>query len=452
MSQLKISIKGMHCRSCEILVEDELKEIPGVEGVSVSSSKGTADVKYSGQRPSEDMLRRAVQNAGYDIGKEDTKHFFSRNPRDWQELGIVAGGLFILYVILSTTGLLEFAPSVSSKPTVPVAFLIGLTAGISTCMALVGGLVLGIAARHAEKHPEATAAEKFKPHLFFNVGRLASYVVLGGLIGLLGAAFAPSGRLLGGLVIVAGAVMLFLGLKLMQVFPKLENAGLSMPKSVSRFFGAGKETKEYSNWGSFMTGALTFFLPCGFTQAMQVYAISTGSFAEGALIMGAFALGTAPGLLGLGGVSSVARGYWSRFFFKAVGVVVLVLGFVNMQAGWNLTGYTMPSFVKAFNESTTNGDPKTVPVVDGKQVVKMTQRTNGYYPNKFTIKKGVPVKWIVKSESQYTCAAYILAPKLGIQKFLDAGENVIEFTPKESGQITWSCSMGMYRGVFTVVD
>ncbi|NCP77121.1 sulfite exporter TauE/SafE family protein [bacterium] len=42
------------------------------------------------------------------------------------------------------------------------------------------------------------------------------------------------------------------------------------------------------------SGALTFFLPCGFTLAMQAYAITTGSFITGALTMMAFALGTAP--------------------------------------------------------------------------------------------------------------------------------------------------------------
>ena len=44
MNRKIIPIKGMHCRSCEILVEDELSKIPGVTGVEVNQKKGEAIV------------------------------------------------------------------------------------------------------------------------------------------------------------------------------------------------------------------------------------------------------------------------------------------------------------------------------------------------------------------------------------------------------------------------
>ena len=84
------------------------------------------------------------------------------------------------------------------------------------------------------------------------------------------------------------------------------------------------------------------------------------------------------------------------------------------------------------------------------QVVRMTQYAGGYQPKEFTIKKGVPVKWIIDSKAPDTCSGSIRIAKLGINKDLQKGENMIEFTPTERGEIKFSCVMGMYSGKFVV--
>jgi len=201
-------------------------------------------------------------------------------------------------------------------------------------------------------------------------------------------------------------------------------------------------------------GAMTFFLPCGFTQAMQLFAMSTGSPLTGALTMGIFALGTAPGLLGVGGLTSVIRGGAARLFFKTAGAVVILLALFNVSNGLNLLGVSSKVF-GAFSTNASAGrsirDPN-VKLVNGVQEVLMIQDSSGYSPNKFTIKKGVPVKWIVTSKDVYTCASSIVSQQLGIRKGLNLGENVFEFTPAQTGTIRFSCSMGMYTGSFNVVD
>lgn len=200
-------------------------------------------------------------------------------------------------------------------------------------------------------------------------------------------------------------------------------------------------------------GATTFFLPCGFTQAMQLFAMSTGSPLTGALTMGVFALGTAPGLLGVGGLTSVVKGGAARLFFKTAGVVVIMLALFNVSNGLNLLG--VPQVLGAFTTNASSGnaveDPN-VKLVNGVQEVRMTQDSSGYSPNKFTIKKGIPVKWIVTSKDVYTCASSIVSQQLGIRKGLALGENIFEFTPTETGTVRFSCSMGMYTGSFNVVD
>jgi len=225
--------------------------------------------------------------------------------------------LFFLFILVDGIGLSKFFAVNPGHPSnLLTVVLIGLTAGFSTCMALIGGIVLGVSARFSQSHSGATAVEKFKPHLFFNLGRIISYTVLGGAIGLLGSFFQFSGTSLGLVTAAVALVMLTLGLQLTGLFPRLKNVGITTPKFIGNLLGIKvKSDKEYSHKNAFLMGASTFFLPCGFTQAMQLYAVSTGSFTAGAAIMGVFALGTAPGLLSIGGLTAAIKGAFAQKFF-----------------------------------------------------------------------------------------------------------------------------------------
>lgn len=454
MNKITVPIAGMHCRSCEILVEDSLSKISKIKKINVNCKKGEAEIFYDSQKPNMQEIEHAIREAGYSIGEAaGRKSMFSRNPEDYKDLGIAFFALFVLYIIAKNFGLTDINIGSASNPSnLPVVFLVGLTAGLSTCMALVGGLILGISARHAEMHPEASAMQKFRPHIFFNLGRIGGYAILGGVLGALGSMLQLSGGVLGILTIIVGLVMLGLGMKLTGIFPRLENSGITLPKSVSKFFGVKNNTKEYSHRGSMITGALTFFLPCGFTQAMQLYAVSTGSFTQGALIMGLFALGTAPGLLGVGGLTSVIKGIFAKRFFKFAGILVIFLAMFNVSNGYNLMGWQNPVTGNQKSVTSNQASDSNVTMENGVQVVKMTENSRGYSPNKFTIKKGVPVKWVIDAQAPNSCASSIMISKLGIRKNLKAGENIIEFTPTEAGKLSFSCSMGMYTGAFNVVD
>ena len=450
MGKTIVPIKGMHCRSCELLIEGKLKEIPGIKGIAVSYKKRQAEF-FLNYPATMDKITGAINEAGYEIGKEE-KSWISKNPTEYKDLGIALMILIILYLIAKKFNLTSLNFGNTNNPSsLAVVLLVGLTAGVSTCMALVGGLILGISARHSEKHPEASSLQKFKPHLFFNLGRILSYFILGGLIGTLGKAFQLSSPLLGTLMIIVGIFMLILGIQLTELFPRISSAGFTLPSGLAKILGIKKRhEKEYSHANSFITGTLTFFLPCGFTQAMQLYAMSTGNFWSGAAIMGIFALGTVPGLLGVGGLTSIIKGAFAQKFFKFAGVLVIALAILNISNGFNLTGWGGISFS---NDTTVSAkDDPNVKLENGVQIAKMTQKSYGYTPNNFTIKRNIPVKWIITSEDARSCAASIIASKIKVKKFLSAGENIVVFTPTELGEIKFSCSMGMYTGKFTVIE
>ncbi len=451
MNKTTVHISGMHCRSCEILLEDAL-QLPGVKKVTVSQTKGTAEIEHQGMLD-EAEISKAVTEAGYNVGQTH-KPWFSRNKADYNNLAKCALLLVALYFVAKTFGLFNISMGTSGNyASLPVVFFVGLTAGLSTCMALVGGLVLGVSARFSEKHPHATAQEKFAPHLFFNLGRIISFFILGGVVGLVGSFLQLSTGVLGMLTILVGISMLLIGAQLLRIFPRLEGVHFSLPTSLSKALGIKKhKEKEYSHKNAFLMGALTFFLPCGFTQAMQLYAMSTGSPIAGALTMGVFALGTAPGLLGIGGLTSIIKGAFARPFFQFAGLVVIILALFNIGNGYNLSGLNLG--VKAFfpGQLSAQASDPNVSLENGVQVVRMTQGQDGYSPSAFTLKKGVPVKWVITSKDPLSCSGTIVSSQLGVRKALQAGQNIIEFTPTETGKIKFTCSMGMYTGSFTVVD
>lgn len=463
MTTCTLDIKGMHCRSCEILIEREIKNIAGVTSVYVSHKSGVAAVSCEGELD-ERLVQVALQKHGYSLGKEELP-WFSRHAKDYAELGMAFLMAMGLFFIAKSLGLINFSTHGSNYNNLLAVLAIGLTAGVSTCMALVGGLVLGSSARYAEKHPMATGMQKFTPHIYFNIGRIASYFVLGGVIGWLGSIFQLSLAVLGMLTIVVGFVMLVLGGQLIDIFPRLKKVSFTLPKGLAEALGIHQKTEqEYSHKNSIMAGAMTFFLPCGFTQAMQLFAMSTGSPLQGALTMGVFAIGTAPGLLGVGGLSSLVKGQGAKMFFKTAGVVVIMLSLFNIKNGFNLAGGgpNIPRIIAVLAAQPgdtwdTIGTKAVAKATDGKtvggqQIIEMIQNSGGYSPNSFTIQKGVPVKWVINSTDPNGCASSLVSQQLGVRTILKRGENIIEFTPKETGKIRFMCSMGMFTGTFNVVE
>lgn len=452
MKKQTVFIQGMHCRSCEILLEDGIKDIHGVRGVKVSHTKGTAEIGYKGHLDL-NAVQTVVEEAGYSLGKGAALPFISTRKEDWNQLSIAFTALVAFYFLMRWLGIGDLGNAVSNNySSLPVVFLVGLTAGVSTCMALVGGLVLGVSSKFAKQQPFASAAEKFTPHLMFNLGRIASFFVLGGLIGLLGSVLQISLTLVGFLTVLVGISMLILGAQLTEVFPRLSGWQFTLPKGISRALGFDEAKQaEYSHKNAALLGALTFFLPCGFTQAMQLYAMSTGSPMAGALTMGVFALGTAPGLLGIGGLTSLVKGAFSRYFFKFAGLVVIALSIFNISNGLNLAGWSGLPAVSAKSETKQvlgDTDPKQV------QVLKATYSPDeGLQPANLSAKVGQPVRVeVLAKEDGVGCMGSFAIPTFSrkVAGFKKGQTVVIEFTPQKTGKFQMVCAMGIPHGTLTI--
>lgn len=374
-------------------------------------------------------------------------HITKNSPRDYAE---IAAAFLIIIAILFGLGRFDLLPNqfgMSETMSYGLVFVIGMVASVSSCIAVTGGLLLAVAAKYNEASTTLTPVQRMKPHVYFNVGRILSYTLLGGAIGALGSALTLSPEINGVLTLIASAVMILLGLQMLRLLPALTRFLPTMPKSFSHFIHDLAERD--ANGGAFVLVAATFFLPCGFTQALQLYVLAKGSFVIGVLTMLAFSLGTLPALLSLSAMSSFASGNFQRHFLKFAGAAVIVLGVANIQYGLVLTGSAMnvasvkadkPAVAPAVAMSSPSSTTSTLDA----QIVAMRIDGFSYIPNRFTVKQGVPVEWRIDASAAAGCGRFLLAPGLGIRRLLsDRNTTMISFVPQQAGEFGFNCGMGM---------
>jgi sulfite exporter TauE/SafE len=301
---------------------------------------------------------------------------------------------------------------------------------------------------------ETRVLEKLVPGLLYNGGRILSYTIVGALAGALGGAFSFSPFLKGIIAGVAGVFMVALGFRMLGILPPLPDFSRFVPSFLRRTTGrpgslAGKR-------GPFAVGILNGIMPCGPLQTMQLYALGTGSLAAGAFSMFVFALGTVALLL----VFSVAASLLPRKFIPAMiktsAVLVMFLGMVTLARAFAFAGLALPD-VSAFSSSGVSvGTEKAIKLLtarkgNGIQSVLTVFGSSDYVP--FQVTAGIPLKWTIRiaAEDLTGCNSTVVIPSYGIEKKLAPGDNLIEFTPKDSGTIAYSCWMGMIRSRITVV-
>lgn len=461
--KLEVQIEGMTCGSCEILIERKFKKVPGVKSVKVSQIEGKAYI-YSKNQPSIQELQEAIAPDGYKIlvdgkpVKEGIQTHKAKNTfKDYCDMAAMALVIFGLYLLFRQFNLFGSGIGITENMDIWFVLLIGLVAGTSSCIAVTGGVLLSVAAKYNQNVKAPTAWQKFKPHLYFNVGRIISYTVLGGVLGFIGSKLTISPTVTGVISLLASAFMIIMGLNILHLFPGLGKLMPKPPKFLSnRILDLEGKTGK---WIPFAMGALTFFLPCGFTQSLQIFVLSKGDWLQGALTMMFFSLGTLPALLSLSAVSSFAKGGFQRYFLKFSGVLVLIIGMSNITNSFALLGINGTAFANVFksNNSANVAQASDGPlprIENGKQIVDMTVDGYQYKPNRFTVYQGIPVEWRIDGRNAQGCGRVVTMPSLGITAFMPADSiKTVTFTPKDIGTYSFNCTMGMMtpNSAFVVV-
>ncbi len=442
MAKQQFFVRGTSCKSCEVVIERELKKQPDIISVDVSHNKRQIHLETQGDRQyTHHELNEFLGRHDYSVGKKDKgqKH---RKRINWQRVGAAAVFVLALYIIFDQMGLLRLSPSSAEPASLIGILVIGLIASLSSCTAVVGGLVAAVSGAVAKDQEGMTSKERFQPHILFNIGRVLGFFGLGAVIGIAGSALTLSPMLNGIFVVIVAIMMIVIGVNLMEVFP---TPVVGMPKWLAHKVHDLAESNDPK--APMILGALTFFLPCGFTQSMQLFALTLQDPIQSGLVMAVFALGTAPVLLGIGGATSYASGNTLKKVTQFAGVIVLILGISNVTNGMTLLGFN-PDIMFA---SAEDDEDIEIVVEDGRQQIEMDMTSRGRYePSVLTVQEDVPVDWIINGDEFMGCGDTLILPAFGVSERLRTGRNLVQFTPTESGRYTFSCSMGMIRGTMVV--
>lgn len=454
----RIRIGGMHCPACVALVEREFAKVSGVASAKADLKSGTAVVEWDGEaEPELSAYRVAVESFGYTVEGEGApaaepsseRRTLGAELRSWAIAAAIACLLVAGYYGVQMAGFSSESAS-RSEATIAAAFLSGLAASVSSCLALVGSLVLALGAYGSGTGGRFASLRR---NAFFQAGRVGGFFLLGGALGALGGALAFSTRAAGAATLAGGLAALVLGVGLL--LPRAGGASLfRLPAFLSRFLDAVAASANPA--APLLLGASTFFLPCGFALSMQALSLASGSFMGGALIMGAFALGTAPVLTAAG-----LAGAWTRrsgpALTRAAGLAVVAFALISVSSGLSLFGSGGASgLVAAAGESAAAAGKagaagRNAAAAGEIQRVVMRVGAYSFEPAEIRVKAGVPVEWVIVGENPSGCTNRIIVPGTDLSIPVRKGESrTVSFTASEKGVIRFSCWMAMVHGRIVV--
>ncbi|WP_462412181.1 urease accessory protein UreH domain-containing protein [Neobacillus sp. Marseille-QA0830] len=426
----RIKIYDMTCTSCERRIERAVKKLEGVSYVKADFTGQLADIEYNDELSSLEEIKQAIHRVGYSTERGKGFQFIG--------LLIVAAAIILLGI---NTGSFNMDDKLQNA-SYAVLFVIGLISSLH-CVGMCGGIMLS----QTFGKEGTTKFKAMKPALLYNLGRVVSYTIIGGIIGAIGSIFALSLTAKAALQIFAGIFMIMMGFN-MTGFKLFRKFQLRIPAPLLKAVSKPKPRTP------FLIGILNGFMPCGPLQTMQLFALGTGSAFSGALSMFMFSLGTVPLMLTFGALSSLLSKGYTKKILKFSGILIVVLGLIMSNRGLALAGMNIsPSSVMAGIGGSDADSSNVVKAVmkDGVQVLSMKADVYGYTPQTLYVKKDTPVKWVVNAEQLTGCNNTIVVPEMNIEQKLQDGENIIEFTPGDK-DIPFSCWMGMKRGVIKVVD
>jgi sulfite exporter TauE/SafE/copper chaperone CopZ len=456
------SAKGTTCNSCAEIIKRQALKVDGVKDADFDYSTEKGSVTFDEKKTSIQEIFAKIDKKGYvcSVLDQSIPEKKAKKSLGWilGLLGIIIIGYFALRLVDGIS-----LPQISAGMGYGLLFLVGLLTGFH-CIAMCGGFVVSYTAKDAQE-----GRKSHKSHLIYGLGKTISYTIIGAIFGLIGSIIAFTPTLRGVAGVLSGLFLVLFGLKMLNIFPALRKIQFRTPRFIARF--VGKESAKNSR--PLVIGLLNgLMIACGPLQAIYIMAAGTGSVLEGAKLLLVFALGTLPVMLGFGFFASFISSKMTQKILRASGVIVIILGLLLMNNGLVLTGSGVdfkslvssvglaaasPQISSSPGNAITSGsgpgpaDGSAV-LKDDYQEIRMTVDSRGFTPNKFVLKKGVPVHWIIDGKQLTNCNRAIQVPAYGLKFDVKQGEQTIEFTPAEVGTIRWSCWMGMIQGTFIVED
>lgn len=334
-------------------------------------------------------------------------------------------------------------------------FLLGLGTSLH-CVSMCGPLVLTYAVKGTEEGPWY---HKLSPNLAYQAAKVVSYMLVGLLLGTIGA-FINFDALRPYVMFLAGGFMILLGLGMTgkvgwatKLTPRPPAFLMRWISTLRRKSVADAAEGENSLATPVLFGLMTGLLPCGPLMAAQVSAAASGSAALGALGMAAFALGTAPLMVAFGTAGSLIPRVWKERMMVALAVMVMAFGLVFINRGLLLTGLPNFNTVKqaALGSSAPVGDAQYTTAADGVVEVPLVIANTQYVPSTLQIPADKPVRLIVDRREASACSDRLVLPQLGVDVALNPnGTTQVDLPATKAGNYGMTCQMGMMSGTLAV--
>ena len=425
MAKIYVKIKGIHCQNCETTIQKALLKLPRVKEVTIKNF--IANITYEDSLTKPEIIQ-TITKAGY-ITKAS---YISNNLKDLEKKSNLKQSFLILTIIILIISLtykifgfniFNVIPTIDSNITYTMLFLTGFLTSIH-CVSMCGAInLIAILNQNSQN--------RFERPLKYNLGRLISYTILGGIAGLLGSILTINNIISGIIITIAGLAMFVMSLEMLGLF-RIPRIKFLSPKH-----------KKSSN--PFLIGLLNGLMPCGPLQAMQLYALSTSSMIKGALSMFLFGLGTMPLMLLTGVIFTNLKGKNKILINNIASTLILVLSVFMLNRGLVALNINIPAFEGNTQYLTPN-------IIDDTQVVEFDLSYNGYQNIKVEVAK--PVKMIIYVDKKYLtgCNNSLTISEYNINQELKVGDNIIEFYPTKEGTFIYTCWMNMLKNNIKVVN
>ena len=333
----------MHCVSCEIILSKELKKLEWFSLKEISHKKWFLIAEYKDQKQLDEAIK-LIQKHNFQV-QEDKKNLVSNFHLEKFLIKIifllVLGIIFyLLHIFVDLNSLIPQNQNGNYMTT----FIIWLIASVSTCLAVTWWIVIWFSKAFSKKISWIKWSILIQS--WFQFWRLLWFFILWGLLGALWEFFSVSLKFSTILTLIISFVLIYIWLQVLEFVPNISKFGFHLPKSFSH-----KIEKLQNPKMAPIVWALTFFIPCGFTQTAQLLAIGSGGFFTGGLIMLFFALGTFPVLFLVGVGSSYFSGKKFPFIEMILWIIILLFWLNTLVNASNL----LPSlFAKNTSEQITD--------------------------------------------------------------------------------------------------
>lgn len=213
--------------------------------------------------------------------------------------------------------------------------------GSMHCIGMCGGFVAMYSLRKPATDPSLAY------HLLYNLGRITTYSVIGGVFGYLGSFLAYLGKLRGipgGVLLLAGLLMILMGLNIAGILGKrgfFEESGITE----SSFFRKvmHRILAMDTLWATYLLGLLLGLLPCGLLYPIFINAAASGGFVPGGITLAVFGLGTVPAMLSFGFLVTRIRPWMKSILYRVAAILIVILGVQTVLRGLAWSGVIPPS-------------------------------------------------------------------------------------------------------------